>query len=721
MAVDLALLDLEQTRGNASISRFSRRIAITIAIVSLLAAVVGWLQNQANTQAGNAAQQAQAHAIEAADATVRAREQQFASLDTWVLGLEGRVTVANLASEIAFAPADQQATLQAARAAATAQADRTATLSGLDLTANDGPRTDASLIWAKLSSATRDRFQIEALQDADNELANAWGRQTASYNAMLAIVAVALYLLGLSLTLDVRRAKALVSVAGVALAVFAGGWTAVQTGSQPTLAPAAAADAYADGMVALAAASSQQDYSAAAAAFTKAIDARPTFARAYANRGTARLAAASPEQVFGGQYITLIPDAALAAGAADYEQAMTLGLDDTQVIWNLGAVRFHQALRGNPSLLDDSIRFSNQAVARSSDNPVPWFNLAIALLAAGRVDEAQTTYSGAIARVIWSDVGAQTPRGYAGLQMSMISSALTGLEVLRAAKPDLAKAIDAIQAEIVWSVGKGTVDPSPDTGAAVDGLAVDVFPSFLQWRGNLTGTTKDSTLATLWWYRGTDETAWSEIPTMSAAAVTPGVNPAGAANTHFGIALFTGITHPARCLPSGTYRVELYADGTKIGTAESNSPTAYTAFAARDIGAAFCHPANWTVSADSTLGLSAIAEGPDGDRGAGIIHLAQPSGGDTATVLRGVLDLVQGELGRRLGQTLTPASGGDVEGPVMSLPGLQRGIRYASGSLVLSAAIDTDGSAYATWVYGPNEWFTSGDWAWVNTSFRRLE
>ena len=57
----------------------------------------------------------------------------------------------------------------------------------------------------------------------------------------------------------------------------------------------------------------------------------------------------------------------------------------------------------------------------------------------------------------------------------------------------------------------------------------------------------------------------------------------------------------------------------------------------------------------------------------------------------------------------------------MSLPGLQRGIRYASGSLVLSAAIDTDGSAYATWVYGPNEWFTSGDWAWVNTSFRRLE
>jgi hypothetical protein len=86
-----------------------------------------------------------------------------------------------------------------------------------------------------------------------------------------------------------------------------------------------------------------------------------------------------------------------------------------------------------------------------------------------------------------------------------------------------------------------------------------------------------------------------------------------------------------------------------------------------------------------------------------------------------VLDLVQGELARQLGQTMTPAANGEASFPVMSLPGLQRYATYPGGSVVLSSALEADGSAYATWVYGPNEWFQSGDWSWVNVSFRRLE
>ncbi len=720
MAAELALLDLEQARGDAPMSRFARRIAIAIAIVSLLAAVVGYLQNQANTQSGNAAQRAQADAVQGADATVRARGQQFAALDTWVLGLEDRITVANLGSEIEYAPLDQLGTLQAARLAAAALADRTAALSRLDLAAEAGPRTDPSVIWAKLSATAREQFQIEAMQDADNELANAWGRQGAAYSAMLAIVAVALYLLGLSLTLDVRRAKALVAVAGVVLALFAGGWTAVQAGTAPHAAPIEAANAYAEGMVDLMAATGPAGYSAAVDAFTKAVDARPTFARAYANRGSALLAAASPEQPFGGQYITLIPDAALAAAAADFEQAVRLGSRDTQVLWGLGVVLYDQALRGKRGLIDESIGYTSEAMARSAAAPVPRYNLGDALLAAGRIDEARSAYEGAIARTIWSDVDARTPRG-AGVQVSIAVSAFTSLEVLRAAKPELDATISEVQARIAWAVGKGTTDPMPNAaGGAVDGLVVDAFPSFLQWRGNLTGATDATILGVLWWYRGKGESDWSLIPTMSALATRPETN-TGGSTSHFGIAQFTGVTRPARCLPTGTYRVEIYADGRKIGSAESDSPTAYVALAARDIGAVFCHPADWTVSAASTLGRSAFATGPGGDRDAGVMHLAQPSSGGGETAMRAVLDLLQAELASRLGQTLTPVASGDASSQVMSLLGLQRSVTYPGGAAIFTSALDADGSAYATWVYGPYEWFQSGDWAWVNSSFRRLE
>jgi tetratricopeptide (TPR) repeat protein len=721
----MSLPDFELPAGDEMASPFTRRIAVAIAIATLLAAVVGFLQNEASTQNNAASQRAQGYAIEASQALVLAQERARVTVDAWSTSLEQRVRSANITQQLLYAPEGEKARLEATQAYWIKLADRTETLSGVDRAAQDGPVLDPTFPSRLLANRTRDAVRLEALQDAANELGQAWSGQSTTYTAVLAILAVALYLLGFSLTIGVRQAKRLFAVVGVALVLVAGGWTASQVATSPKPAPDEAADAYADGMVELQTAFDQQGWRAAAEHLTRAIDLRPTFARAYLGRATAEFALGSPQQ---NGFLSIVADDALATSSDDLARAYDLGLDDTALIADLGFQRFLQGIRGDGARLQEGIDFSRRAITRNDADPVLHFNLAVALLAAGRPDEARSAYQDAIARVIYSDLAGGIRRDDTWTEMSYVAGALTDLEILTGERPDLAPVATELRDTIVASVAAGAaVTPgSTGTGARVNRLAADVFPSLVQWRGDVTGLDDAAdTLSVIWSRKDPDGTDWAVMPEVSSLDVTPTENTTPEDGTHFALARYIGSTTPARCLGDGTYRVELFVDGRPAGSAEVRASSgSFEAFAARDVGAAFCRPADWKPDPQNELGVTAGFVGPGGDRGVAVLHLEAPvsllQGGD---VLGSLMDATVSGLKDTVGTVPTyDETEGTTNGYFMGLDTTAwRWYDYQGGWVRVGAGIDPTGGLYMGVVFGPKDWFDGAEWKRIAESFETFQ
>ena len=721
----MPLPDFELPAGDDLANPFGRRIAVAIAIATLLAAIVGFLQNGASFENGAASQRAQRYAIEASQALVLAQERARVSVDAWSTSLEQRVRAANIGQQLMYAPEDEQARLEATGKYWITLADRTEALSGIDRAALDGPELDPTFPSRLLANRTRDAVRLEALQDAANEVGEAWSGQSTTYTAVLAILAVALYLLGFSLTIDVRRAKQLFAVVGVILVFVAGGWTASQVATSPTAAPDEAADAYADGMVALATAFDAAGNKAAVDHLTRAIDLRPTFARAYLGRATAEFALGSPQQ---NGFLSIVSDAALASSSDDLAHAYALGLDDTALIADLGFQRFLQGIRGDDARLRESIELSTRAIARTDGDPVVHFNLAVSLLAAGRLDEARTAYANGVSRVTYIDLAGGVRRDDPWTEMTYVAGALTDLELLVGVRPDLADVVTELRSTIIASVARGAFGApgGTGTGARVDRLAADVFPSLVQWRGDVTGLDDAAdTLSVIWSRKDPDGTDWAVMPEVSTLDVTPTENTSPEDGTHFALARYIGTTVPARCLGDGTYRVELFVDGRPAGSAEVTADSgSFEAFAARDVGAAFCRPAAWTPDPDNELGVSGGFVGPGADRGVAVLHLQAPVALlEDDEVMASLMDAAVAGLAEPLGVDATyDKDTGTTHGYFMGLDSTSwRWYGYDDGWIRIGAGLDPQGGLYMGVAYGPLDWFDGTEWMRIVESFETFQ
>ena len=720
----MSMPDFEVPVGTEARNPFARRIAVIIAIATLLAAIVGFLQNQASSENGAASLRAQQYAIEATQALVLAQERARVAVDTWSISLEQRVRAANVGQQITYAPEAEVARLKATQAYWLTLAQRTEELSGIDRASPDGPDQDPAFPARLLASGTRDAIRLEALQDAANELGEGWSGQATTYTAILAVLAVALYLLGFSLTIDVRPAKLLFAGVGVLLVVLAGGWTGGQLALAPVAASDGAADAYADGAVALKTAYDQPGYQAVVDAMTRAIELRPTFARAYLGRATAEFMAGSPQT---GGFVSIATDEALRASTSDLEKAAALGLDDTTLLSELGFQRYLQGIRGDRAMLEESITLTGRALARAADNPVMHFNLAVALLAADRPGDARTAYEQGVLRTLYLDLPGGVLREDSWSEMAYVGGALTDLELLASARPDLAGAVADTRAYLVGAVARGTGAVETTGGsAAVGRLAADVFPSLVQWRGDLTGFDEATDhLSVIWSRKDPEGNDWAVMPEVSSLVVSPSVNTSPDNGANFGLARYIGSTVPARCLPDGTYRVELFVNGRAIGTAEATADAgAYAAFAARDIGAAFCRPADWLSDPGSELGLTAGFVSPDGTKGAAVAHVQVPQlPVSDDELMATVMDAAVAGLAEQLGST--PVYN-ETEGTTsLYFMGLEtsrwRWYDYEGGYVRIGAGLDSQGGLYLGVLYGPLDWFDGSEWQRIVESFETFQ
>ena len=144
--------------------------------------------------------------LEAAASAQRGQQRAQVEYQVYVRSVEQRTEAANAQLQALFAgegtPEQRAFELEQERWQALAESSAAATEIQPD--SELGPLLDRSFPTRYFASAARESHRLNALQDGYNEQANILDGRAASYTAILAVLAVAVYLLGLTLALRER-------------------------------------------------------------------------------------------------------------------------------------------------------------------------------------------------------------------------------------------------------------------------------------------------------------------------------------------------------------------------------------------------------------------------------------------------------------------------------------------------------------------------------------
>lgn len=340
---------------------FERVMAILIAMVIIATAGVAYLESLASDRADIAERTAQQFVIE--NMGIRARseiEMSYAFDDALRLWYS--------LDTLGFVAEDRgEETLAGAYYAAR---DRVETLTPLlqepyfDLETTDvnGDLFESDRYLVDLT------FRTEKFKNFSN-LEDQWEQKAQRYIAQLTILAVSLFLFGLSNTI-MSRVRWLFVVMGGLLTTSTLIWTFLVSQSPIVMLPDSAMFAYAEGDALL----MQGRDDEALEKFALAIDMVPTYALAYEGRAAA--------------YGELDQ---LENQIADYEQAVALGLDDNDVLTELG---FAHYLAGNFETARD---YAQQRIDRGTGIALDYFDLGLFHLVDGNIDMAVNAYQEGVA------------------------------------------------------------------------------------------------------------------------------------------------------------------------------------------------------------------------------------------------------------------------------------------------------------------------------------
>ncbi|MBI3761435.1 MAG: hypothetical protein HY260_06170 [Chloroflexi bacterium] len=208
---------------------------------------------------------------------------------------------------------------------------------------------------------------------AASKVKDAWDYKSNTYIIHVTLLAVALFLYGLSATLSGRIARWIFTGTGTLVALVGVGWAALLF-AQPvpdlrdckTADGAYAIDAFAQG-VGLA---YQNQHDQAVASFDKALACAPDYSNAHVERGNSNMAL--------GKY---------AAAASDFEKAQASGDQTANVA---GELAWAYYLQGR---FDDAVNMNRTALKAVPDELWIRFDLGLSLLASGQIDGAKSEYA----------------------------------------------------------------------------------------------------------------------------------------------------------------------------------------------------------------------------------------------------------------------------------------------------------------------------------------
>lgn len=556
---------------------FSRLLAIAIVLATLLVATVEYLHAVDHSQADAAGVEAQKLGVERQGEAVRGQDQGRLLIDNYALVEEELTRASNSLQQIFVSPTNSETTRlqkendlydRIAALNSTTPADPAAP-KPITPDATTSPAHDPRFPTLVLAQQTRASDRLFALQDANNDKRSALLKRLSTYEVLLTVLAVSIYLLGLSLTLPRAVGRALSSLAVVAI-LGAGSWTGILQLSRPSDPPEAAADEYADGMQAL------QGYyvrngtdglTEAKDHFSKAISLRPDFAQAYVERAQTVFLIASPQRLDSTQGLSTSD--AITAAIGDLEQAYSLGLRTKEVLNGLADDRVLLGLQKNDtSRINAALDAVTENLKLDDSDAEPYLVRGVAQLALGQADGAKASFNDAVSRIVFSDLAAKTPRD-PGKAEELVGGGLTQLDLLASARSDLAGAAGRMKELLASGVASGAGQKSFGDQRTVDSIKADHFPGQLQWSGVVTGYSPDKDVVSAQWYRrDPGGTGWAVLPSISGAISLTADTPGGA-DHWFSLQNYLQIS--GRCLDDGDYKVEVFINGHLAGGAQTTA------------------------------------------------------------------------------------------------------------------------------------------------------
>lgn len=347
------------SESTASTDRFKRRVAVVMALLAALVAVIAFLQSDAGSHDNRANRDSKRYATEALGRKVsgqaRVNFDYNAAYQNWY------------ELDLLANSADRREDAAAALRFRTVR-DKLVPLSPLlaqpyfdvDTGQIDVARYEADTYLVEITALT-ERFV------AASNVKDAWDAKANTYIVHLTLLAVALFMFGLAITISTSVTRKVFVGTGSLAAIVAVVWAGA-TLLQPVVDrrnQGSAIDAYARGYGLL----HQARYTQAIDAFDGALNAAPDYGSAYAQRAEAQFALGEYEKA-----------------AADYEQARANGDDSTATAGNLGWTYYLLAR------FDDAIKLNRETLAKSPDELWIRFNQGVTLLAAGQIDAAKAEY-----------------------------------------------------------------------------------------------------------------------------------------------------------------------------------------------------------------------------------------------------------------------------------------------------------------------------------------
>ena len=695
--------------------RLSGVVAVVIAFTTLVAAVAGFLQADSSQLAGSRRDEAEQLALSALASSQSSRETAQVELETFARWVEQRTQAGNALLASLYAGNDpvrenalllEQQRWETIAAASLRQ-------SALDPESEFGLDGDPTFPQRYFASATEESLRLNALQDGANEEASRLDERAAGYTAILATLAVALYLFGLTLAVSGRWLRAGFLTVGVGMLSVALLWMAQTAIAPPYKTNPEAASEFAKARVAEATAFDAAGYQVAEAHYSRAIQLRPTFARAHAERAGVIFLGSSPQR---SGFVSIAPPEALARARADLQAALALGLENAPTLGSLGFYTFAEGVQSaSIGLLNQSADYTHRAILLDPTEPIYRYNLAVALVAAGRFDEARGAYHEAVLATIYVDAAKGQLRQEPFIEEYWLAGALTDLEIVRRYAVELERLtgrqgyedqIRGFKEQIVGRVVAQSADAPPISPAVFANITLQIFPAELQWEGAVENyDAARDTISAQWYHNDSDGHGWAVIPEVSLTE-EPKVEADGRL---FQLKPYTGSVLPPDCLPPGTYRVELYVNGRLA--AEATQPTDFgesDAFMARDLTMAFCRPQDWVRRDDRLPGLIDGYQSPDGTQGVYAARYSVPGSiGQVEDIAAQVEDMTLTSFTHWFpGTPVYAEESGTTDEYFMGLDRKAwRWYDYGSGFVRVGAGVTDDGAVLVGMVYGPYEWF----------------
>ena len=709
---------------SASEDRLSSLVAVLIALTTLLGAVVGYLQADTSNVSSDRRLAAEQLSLQALGTAERSQQQAQIEFEAFVHSIEQQTAAANaflrFIQEKGSLPTTQSERLRLEHERWQKLAESTLRLSDIDPEGEFGPANDPTFPARYFANASYESFRLNALQDAGNEEASRLDARAASYTAILAMLAVSLYLFGLTLAERARWLRRGFLAVGLVLAVIAGVWTALTAAESVPSASEEAAVAYARGRVAGLTAYDNSGYAEAEAHLNRAIERRPTFAAAYVYRAAAIVSAASPQRT---GFASIIPEEALRRARADLQQARQLGLETASVYGSLGFYAFLEGVQtGDAALLDESVQLSRRGMQLDPGNPILPFNAAVALVAAERYEEADAAYREGVADALYTDEAREQKRNDSWTEQLWLAGALTDLAIVERHRPELGDNTRRFKELIVGLISGGSLEAPSGSPMNFSDLTLEIRPEALQWWGTLVDyDPQRDVISTQWYHQDPASHIWAVLPEVSGGAA-----PQAQEESHTVYRQYVIAVVPARCLPPGRYKAEIYVNGRLAGTGDYEAQFgAHEAAMARDITLGFCRPTNWERVPEPHPGLLDGYRSADGQYGALGVRYALPRSwgqqGDATTAH--ILDSAVQSFSDLLPGTPTYLEeDGTTTGFFLGLE--QTAWRWydtGSGWLRAAAGLTSDGAVIVAIVFGPYDWFDGTEPNTILSSFVSLQ